>query len=143
VTPEELRQRTSDFSRRVIRLTGPLLEKRETSDIVRQLRRSAMSVSSNYRAAGRARSHREFTAKIGIVREEADEALHWLALLRECSVSEGEELDSLVSEAEELVKIFARAFATAKKRDQEARERPSRTTGRPAADRKSDGRPNS
>ncbi len=134
MTGEELRQRTSDFSRRVIRLTGPLLQQSEASDIVRQLRRAAMSVSSNYRAAGRARSHREFTAKIGVVREEADESLHWLALLRECSVSEGEELAALASEAEELVKIFARAFATAKRRDQEARERPSprdRPPGKP------------
>jgi four helix bundle protein len=70
-------------------LTGPLLERPESSDLARQLRKAATSVSSTYRAAGRARSHKEFTAKIGVVREEADEALHWLALIRECSLAAG------------------------------------------------------
>jgi four helix bundle protein len=42
---------------------------------------SATSVGSNYRAACRARSHKEFVAKIGTVIEEADESNFWLDLL--------------------------------------------------------------
>ena len=49
---------------------GPLIR--------RQLAKSATSVSMNYRATCRARSHAEFTSKIGLVAEEADESLGWL-----------------------------------------------------------------
>jgi len=35
----------------------------------------------NYRAAGRGRSHAEFTAKMGTVCEESDETLGWLEFI--------------------------------------------------------------
>jgi len=42
------------------------------------LLRSASSVGANTRASFRARSNKEFVAKIGIVIEEADESAFWL-----------------------------------------------------------------
>ena len=92
-------------------------------------------MSSNYRAAGRARSHKEFTAKVGVVREEADEVLHWLELLRDCALAEGAELVVLASEAEELVKIFVRSYETAKRKERGGR---SRRSGDRAIERSSD-----
>ena len=49
----------------------------------KQLLRSATSVAANYRSACRARSRKEFAARIGVVLEEADESLFWLELLTE------------------------------------------------------------
>jgi four helix bundle protein len=49
--------------------------------IATQLIRSSTSVAANYRSACRARSKREFIAKIGIVLEEADEANELVAIL--------------------------------------------------------------
>jgi len=37
----------------------------------------------NYRASCRARSHAEFTAKLGLVAEEADETAEWLDVVAE------------------------------------------------------------
>ncbi len=45
-----------------------------------QLVRAGTSVGANYRAACRARSRKEFVAKMGIVEEEADECEFWLGL---------------------------------------------------------------
>jgi four helix bundle protein len=42
-----------------------------------QLQNAASSVGAKYRASGRARSQAEFTAKIGVANEEADEAVYW------------------------------------------------------------------
>jgi len=81
---------------------------------VRQLARSGTSISANYRAAGRARSRAEFTAKIGVVAEEADEAEHWLEILRESRLASGAELDSLWQESRELRAIFVASTATAR-----------------------------
>jgi len=43
--------------------------------------RCGPSVDANYRAACRAKSRRDFIAKMGIVEEEADESSYWIELL--------------------------------------------------------------
>src|SRR4029450_6713658 len=43
-----------------------------------QFLRAGTAIGANYRAACRARSRREFIAKLGIVVEETDETLYWL-----------------------------------------------------------------
>ncbi len=51
------------------------LEKHPTGKFIgRKIFRSGTSVAANYRAACRAKSARDFIAKLGIVIEEADEA---------------------------------------------------------------------
>jgi four helix bundle protein len=47
-----------------------------------QLSRAAASVAANDRAACVARSHAEFTAKIGLALEECDESVYWLQISR-------------------------------------------------------------
>jgi len=74
-----------------------------------------MSVSANYRAARRARSKKEFIAKLGIVVEEVDETAHWLELLRDGKTIERGRLEPIMREAEELTKIFVSMRQTAKK----------------------------
>jgi len=56
-----------------------------------QLVRCGTAIGANYRAACRSRSHAEFTAKLGVVAEEAHETVYWLEL----------------REANELTAIFA------------------------------------
>ena len=75
---EELRQRKRQFACRVIRLFRSLPGTGEAQVIGKQLLRSATSVAANYRAAGRARSPAEFTSRIGVVLEEADDSQFWL-----------------------------------------------------------------
>jgi four helix bundle protein len=100
-----------------------------------QLIDSSTSVAMNYRAAGRARSHREFTAKLGLVVEEADESLGWLELMAELDLATGVEAGWLTGEAEELLRIFASSYATAKEKDRRSREsRP--TDGKRLSDRR-------
>jgi len=82
--------------------------------MVRQLLRAATSIGANYRAACRARSRAEFVAKLGIVLEEADEAVFWLELLTETAVGSRAKLESLVKEADELTSIFVTSLRTAK-----------------------------
>lgn len=106
---EELRERTKRFAYRVIRLYRALPNTGEAQVIGKQLLRSATSVAANYRAANRARSRPEFIAKLGIVLEEADEALFWLECIADNSIVKRNRMDGLVKEADELVAIFAAA----------------------------------
>ena len=70
----------------------------------------------NSRAAGRARSYREFTAKLGTVAEEADECAGWLDFVARLELATGSELSALVEESRELTAIFGSAYRTAKEK---------------------------
>lgn len=77
-----------------------------------QLLRCGTSVGANYRAVCRARSRAEFASKLGIVIEEADEAVFWLELLSDTGIFSKEQLHELVAEANELVAIFVASRQT-------------------------------
>jgi four helix bundle protein len=72
-------------------------------------------VAANYRAVCRARSKAEFIARIGIVAEEADEAVLWLELLTESEIVKPELTKELLREARELAAILTASQQTAKR----------------------------
>ncbi len=96
MTPEELKRRTKRFALGIIRLGGSLPRTEAARIIGGQMLRSATSVGANYRAACRARSRAEFTAKLGVVEEEADETLYWLESLEESGSAKGQLLRDLL-----------------------------------------------
>jgi four helix bundle protein len=135
MTPAELRHRASNFANRVAAFARPLLRSPESKQAALQLRRAASSVGSNHRAAGVARSHAEFTSKIGIVLEEADESLYWLEYLRSNQMASGPELTDLTQEARELTKIFAASARTARAKERQSQPaKPRRRTRTTAQD---------
>ena len=113
MTPQELRQRTYQFALRILLLVKALPKSLEAQVIGRQLLRASTGMAANYRAAGRGRSKREFTAKIGIVLEEADESVLWLQLLIDGKIDGSASVQNLLTEDRELVAIFAASRQTA------------------------------
>src|SRR6478735_1082629 len=71
---DALKERAQRFALATLKLIKHLPAEEPGPLIRRQLAKSATSVSMNYRATCRARSHAEFTSKIGLVAEEADES---------------------------------------------------------------------
>jgi four helix bundle protein len=111
---EQLRFRTKQFALRIIRLVRSLPKSPEAQVLGKQLLRAGTSVGANYRAAGRARSKAEFISKIGIVVEEADEAVFWMECLIESGIVKESLLRDLLVETNELVAIFAASQRTAR-----------------------------
>ncbi len=111
-SPEDLRIRTKAFVNRIVKLYSALPKNNLAQVIGKQSLRSGTSVGANYRAACRARSRPEFSSKIGIVVEEADETIYWLELLGENEVVKPARLESLLTEAHELTAIFTAAQHT-------------------------------
>jgi four helix bundle protein len=111
---QELRERVKRFAIRIVRFVRTLPAAMEAQTIGRQLLRSGTGISSNYHAAGRARSRAEFVAKLGIVVEEADETEHWLDVLYQCGIACGPELHWLKDEAAQLRAIFRKSVVTAR-----------------------------
>jgi four helix bundle protein len=109
----ELQARTQKFAADVIVFCERLPDKRETRRIIDQLIDSSGSTDSNYRAACRARSPREFLAKIGVAAEEADESKGWLELLVRSKQAPEDAARPLIQEADELTAIFVKSRKTA------------------------------
>ncbi len=100
--PDELKDRTKQFALRVLKLVAAMPKTIEGRAIASQLVRCGTSVAANYRASLKA----EFIAKVGVVLEEADEALLWLELIAEANLLPPKRVDPLLAEANELVAIM-------------------------------------
>lgn len=129
MTPRELKERTAKFAHAIIAFCTPLLTIITATDLARQLLRAGTAVDSNYGSAQRARSHREFTSRIGVVFDEASESLGWLQLLEPSDHAKNEEFRWLLNESEELTRIFNKAYETARAKE-EAERKKRRQRGR-------------
>ncbi len=114
--PEDLRDRTKAFALSILQMVDHLPNTVKGRAIAGQITRSATSVAANYRAARRARSPREFIAKLGIVEEEADETALWLELIRGDGMLPPNQLNPLPDEAQQLVAIIVASIRTVKSR---------------------------
>ncbi|MCX6269451.1 MAG: four helix bundle protein [Bacteroidetes bacterium] len=110
----DLKERTEQFSLRVMNLVENLPQGKSMSVISNQILRSATFIGANYRSARRAKSKRDFINKLKIVEEEDDETLYWLGLIQRSGKIKPEKLQDLVNEATELLAIFVASIKTAK-----------------------------
>ncbi len=110
---DELKKRTKQFAHRCVRLALALPENALGRVIRNQLIRCSTSVASNYRAVCLAQTHAVFTAKISTVLEEADESWFWLQFAVDENLLKLELVTDLLSEAEELTRIFSASRKTA------------------------------
>ena len=114
--PERLKARTKQFAIRIVRVFKSLPRNDEARIIGKQLLRAGTSVAANYRAVCRSRSKAEFISRISVVVEEADETAFWLELLIETSIIPEVRLRDLLTEANELLAIFAASLWTARQK---------------------------
>jgi four helix bundle protein len=114
--PEQLKARTKQYAICIVRVFKGLPKNEEARIIGKQLLRAGTSVAANYRAVCRSRSKAEFISKMSVVLEEADETVFWLELLVETSIIPEIRLRDLLTEANELLAIFAASLWTAKQK---------------------------
>jgi len=102
------------FGLPVIRLVGSLLRSQTGRVLGKQLLRAGTSVGANYRAALRAKSRRDFIAKMGTVEEEADETIYWMQMLIQTGLVQQSRLSELLDEANQIVAIIVASIKTAR-----------------------------
>ncbi len=107
---EQLRKRIKKWVVRVLDFCEQLPVNAVTRVINFQLIKSSTSTGANHRAACRARSKKEFFAKISIAVEEADESQYWLEIIEAKGIKVDEtELESLLKEIDEIIRILSKA----------------------------------
>jgi four helix bundle protein len=111
----ELEGRSAKFAHDVFHYCETVRRRPPGQHPANQLQRAASAVAANYRASARARSTKEFVAKLGVVNEEADEAVFWFEYIRGTKLALGLEHDRLEEESRALRAIFAASYATARR----------------------------
>ena len=116
VQPPDLQDRTKSFAIAIVRFCSRLRLEWALEPLVKQLVRSGTSIGANYRGARRGRSYREFTAKLGVAAEEADETKYWLEVMKFGLDNPPPGIDDLLVEASEICAILTKSRNTATER---------------------------
>lgn len=108
----DLRERTFEFARRVIRLYSNLARSGVGRVLGDQILRSGTSVGANYREAFRARSRAEFASKMGDCLKELEETAYWIELIESEKLVTQTRLLNLKDETGQLIAIFVSSIRT-------------------------------
>jgi len=112
MTADELKTRFRLFSKRIIKLVDSLPNTIAGRAIGGQLVRSGTSPGTNYRAACRAKSDKDFINKLKIVEEELDETEYWLQVISDSEMIKPELLKEIIKETGELLAIITKSIIT-------------------------------
>ena len=114
----DIKERTFEFGVRIVRLVNTLPRTVAGIEVGRQLVRSGTSIGANVEEADGAVSKKDFTHKMSIARKESRETRYWLRIVRTTGLSkDAHEVDYLLQESDELVRILSSIIKSAKRND--------------------------
>ena len=115
MTPDELSPRLDDLACDIAVLVENLPNRIGSRNAYDQIVRASSGASSNYDAAPRARSRKEFIAKLGVALEESDETVGWFRKMVKSRYAAESDVAELAGEAKQLRAILAASYATARR----------------------------
>src|SRR5688500_349280 len=107
--------KTFDFSVRVVNAYKYLLKEHKEFVLSKQFLRSGTSIGANVEEAIGGQSRNDFASKLAIAYKEARETKYWIRLLQATGYFDREQGESLLSDAEELLRIIGRIQLTTKR----------------------------
>ncbi len=110
----DLEERLLEFAVRIVRVTESMTKSRAANHLADQLLRSGTSPYGHHGEAEGAESRDDFIHKLKVCYKELRETRRWLRLVQRAPlVAKPELLASLLTEADELVRIFSASIRTA------------------------------
>jgi four helix bundle protein len=109
-SPIDLRDRSLEFSKDVIRFAKTLELNQLSQPIIRQLLRSSTSIGANFVEAKDSASKKDFRNKVLISKKEASETMYWLKLCEE--LRDDVRLRNLQQECREIILILQQIITT-------------------------------
>ena len=122
-----MKQRTRTFAVNIVLFAKRLPTDPITAVIVRQLVRCGTGVGSNYRAACRGKSPRDFISKMKTAEEEADETAYWLEILVDAGATRPKDVGAFIDEADQLTRILVASIITARRNAKARRKAKSKS----------------
>ncbi|MGD1018457.1 MAG: four helix bundle protein [Verrucomicrobiia bacterium] len=118
----DLEDRLLEYAASVVRLVERVPRTQAGSHVAGQLLRSATSPLSNHGEAQAAESVDDFIHKLSVCLKELKESRRWLRLIRRVPLLKPEsQVDALLNETEELIRIFSASVRTAQERKLEGK----------------------
>ncbi|MCB0119176.1 MAG: four helix bundle protein [Anaerolineales bacterium] len=115
-TKNDLRERTTEFALRIVRMYTQLPKTTEAQTLGKQVLRSGTSVGAQFRESQRAKSDADFINKLEGCLQEADETAYWLELLVKAEIVPAKRLEGLRKEIDEITAILVTIVTKVKKR---------------------------
>ncbi|MBK9209335.1 MAG: four helix bundle protein [Anaerolineales bacterium] len=112
----DLRERTTEFALRIVRMYTKLPKTTEAQTLGRQVLRSGTSVGAQFRESQRAKSDADFINKLEGCLQEADETAYWLELLVRSEIVPADKFEFLRKETDEIIAILVTIVTKVKKR---------------------------
>jgi len=100
-----------------LKLYQYLCSKKKEYVLSKQILRSGTSIGANVEEAIGGQSKNDFKAKLSIAYKEARETHYWLRLLRDSDILSMSEVETLITDCEEILKISGSIIKTMKIRN--------------------------
>ncbi|MEP4076641.1 four helix bundle protein [Haloferula sp.] len=114
--PYDLEERLLGFGARIVTLTKAMGSEYADRHIANQLLRAGTAPLSHHGEAQAAESQRDFIHKMHLALKELRESQRWLRLIdRSKLIPNGRNLEPLLDETDQLIRIFVSSIATARK----------------------------
>lgn len=113
---KQMQEKCIDFAVRVDALRKNLNKKHREYNKANQVDRCASSIGANYSEAVFAESESDYIHKLGIAQKEANETIYWLKVIYRCGYIDDQLYESLVAEADGLIRIITATILSLKKK---------------------------
>ncbi len=110
-----IKQKSYDFSIRIVLLTKFLKENRNEYILSKQILRSGTSIGAMVHESEHAESKADFIHKLSIALKEANETEYWLSLLKDCDLITVNIHESMKSDLTEILKLLISIIKSTKK----------------------------
>jgi four helix bundle protein len=109
-----LEEKSFQFAIRIVNLNRFLVENKKEFVLSKQILRSGTSVGANISEAQFAQSKADFVSKMHISLKEASETRYWLRLLEASNLIDNTQLESIMSDCNELINMLVSTCRTSK-----------------------------
>jgi four helix bundle protein len=106
-----IKKRTYEFALRIIDLYRMLISANEYV-LSKQLLKAGTSIGANVEEAIAGQSRADFLSKMSIASKEARESNYWLRLIKDSKILESHDVDALLAESSELIRILTSIVKT-------------------------------
>ena len=111
-----IKEKSFQFSIKIIKLYKILTSERKEYVMSKQLLRSGTSIGANVSEALAAESRKDFLHKLSIAHKEVYETIYWLELLKETEYICGEKEKEIFSDAKQINRILSSIIKTTKQK---------------------------
>lgn len=112
-----IQEKSFAFAVRAVKLFKYLQEAKKEFVLSKQFLRCATSIGANVEESIGGQSDKDFLSKLSIAYKEVRETMYWLRILQATDYLTQSEAESMLTDAEELCKIFGKIQVTLKSRN--------------------------